>query len=119
MRRQFKKTDSSKLRTAISEKITALGKDDLDSKEKIDKQMQALINIIQQAIEASTPLVNISHRSKPGFDWECKEAQVKAHRLRKIFNQIGTKEAWKDYKIVRLEAEYIIKKANRKAYWKS
>ena len=110
LRRQFKKTDTSKLRTAMSEKITALRKDDLDSKEKIDEQVQALVNVIQQAIEASTPLVKISHRSKPGFDRECKEAQVKARRLRKIFNRRGTEEAWEDYKIARSKAGYVIRK---------
>ena len=62
LRCQFKKTDTSKLQTTISEKITALRKDNLDSKEKIDEQVQALVNIIQQAIEASTSLVKISHR---------------------------------------------------------
>lgn len=65
----------------------------MDSKKKIDKQVLALVNVIQQAIEVSTLLVKISHRSKLGFDWEYKETQVKARRLCKIFNQIGTKEA--------------------------
>lgn len=88
----------------------------MDSKEKIDKQVQTLINIIQQAIEALTPLIKISHRSKPEFDQECKEAQVKARRLRKIFNRIGTEEAWEDYKIACSEAGYIIKKTSKKAY---
>lgn len=46
LRHQFKKMDTSKLQTIISKKITALRKDDLDSKEKIDKQVQALVNVI-------------------------------------------------------------------------
>lgn len=73
MRRKFKKTDTLKLWIIISEKITALRKDNLDLKERIDQQGQALVNVIQQAIEALTPLVKISHRSKPEFDRECKE----------------------------------------------
>lgn len=74
MRCQFKKTDISKLQTAINKKIIALKKDDLDSKKKIDKQVQALVNIIQLAIEASTLLIKISHTLKPKFDQQCKKA---------------------------------------------
>lgn len=81
--------------------------------------MQASVNVIQQVIEVSTPLVKISHRSKPGFDQKCKEAQVKARRLREIFNRTGTEEAWEDYKIACSEAGYIIRKASRKAYLES
>lgn len=86
LRRQFKKTDILKLRAAINKKISDLSRHDLDSKEKIDKEVQALFSIIQEAIEVSAPLVKISPRSKPGFDRECKKAQVQAQGLRRIFN---------------------------------
>lgn len=71
LRRQFKKTDIPKLRAVINEKISDLSRHNLDSKEKTDQQVQALVNIIQEAIYVSTPLVKISPRSKPGFDREC------------------------------------------------
>lgn len=119
LRRQFKKTDIPKLQAAINEKISDLSRHNLDSKEKIDEQVLALVSIIQEAIEVSTPKVKISPRSKPGFDRESKEAQVKARRLRKIFNRRGTEEAWENYKKARSEAGYIIRKASRNAYRES
>lgn len=118
-RHQFKRTDIQKLRQAMSEKTLALGNLDLDSTEKIDNQVQALVKAIQEAVEISTPMVKICSRSKPGFTLECKEAQMKARRLRKIFNRLGTEEAWEEYRAARLEAGYIIRKASRKAYRES
>ena len=103
----------------MSEKALALRNLDLDSTEKIDNQVQALVKAIQEAVEISTPMVKICSRSKPGFTLECKEAQMKARRLRKIFNRLGTEEAWEEYRAARLEAGYIIRKASRKAYRKS
>lgn len=118
-RHQFKRTDIQKLRQAISEKILALENLDLDSTGKIDNLVQALVKAIQEAVEISTPMVKICSRSKPGFTLECKEAQMKARRLRKIFNRLGTEEAWEEYRASRLEAGYIIRKTSRKAYRES
>ncbi len=118
-RHQFKRTDIQKLRQAMSEKVLALGNLDLDSTEKIDNQVQALVKAIQEGVEISTPMLKICSRSKLGFTLECKEAQMRARRLRKIFNRLGTEEAWAEYRAARLEAGYIIRKASRKAYWES
>ena len=65
----------------MSEKVIAFKNLDLDSTEKIDNQVQALVKAIQEAVEISTPMVKICSRSKPGFILECKEAQMKALRL--------------------------------------
>lgn len=115
-RHQFKRTYIQKLRQAMSKNVFALEKLDLDSIEKIDNLVQALVKAIQEAIEIFTPIVKICFRSKPGFTLECKEAQIKARRLRKIFNRLGTEEAWEEYRAARLEAGYIIRKASQKAY---
>lgn len=70
----------------MSEKVFTLGNLNLDSTEKIDNQVQALVKAIQEAIEISTLMVQICSRSKPGFTLKCKEAQMKAQRLQKLFN---------------------------------
>ncbi len=96
-----------------------MGNLDLDSTEKIDNQVQALAKAIQEAVEISTPMVEICSRSKPGFTLECKKARMKARRLRKIFNRLGTDEAWEEYRAARSEAGYISRKASRKGYRES
>ncbi len=104
----------------MSKKVIAFGANlDPDSKQKIDNQVQALVKTIQEAVEISTPMVKICSRSKPGFILECKEAQMKARRLQKIFNRLGTDEAWEKYSAAHSEAGYIIRKACRKAYRES
>ena len=70
----------------MSEKVLALKNLDLDSTEKFDNQVLALDKAIQEPVEISTPMVKVCSRSKPGFTLECKEAPMKARRLRKIFN---------------------------------
>ncbi len=65
----------------MSEKVIAFGKLDLDSTEKIDNQVQALVKAIQEAVEISTPMLKICFRSKPGFTLESKEEQMKVRRL--------------------------------------
>lgn len=82
----------------MSEKITTLNKNFLNSKKSINEQVQALINAIQEVMEISMPLVKISYKWKPGFDQECKKMQVKAWRLRKTFNWQKTEQTLKDIK---------------------
>lgn len=65
----------------MSEQAFALRNFDLDCKEKIDNQVQALFKAIQEAVEISTPMVKIYFRLKTGFTLECKEAQMKMRRL--------------------------------------
>ncbi len=110
VRHQSKRTDIQKLQKAMSEKVIAFGNLDLDSTEKIDNQVQALVKAIQEAVEISIPMVKICSRSKPGFTLGCREAEMKARRLRKMFNRLGTDEAWEEYRAAHSEAGYIIKK---------
>lgn len=51
-----------KLQTSMSEKITTLNKDFLNSKKSFDEQVQGLINAIQEVIEISMPLVKIRYK---------------------------------------------------------
>ncbi len=118
-RHQLKRTDIQKLRQTMSEKVIAFRNLDLGSTKKIDNQVQALVKAIQEAVEISTPMVKMCSKSKPGFTLECKEAQMEARRLRKIFNRLGTDEAWEEYRAARSQAGYIIRKASQKAYRES
>lgn len=91
----------------------------LQSRGDIDKFFEELVLVINKSIEAFTPLQRITARSKPGFNAECKAAQMRARQLRKRLNRLGTDNAWGDYRLARLEAGYIIRKACRKAFRES
>ena len=51
---------------------------------ELDKKVISLVNAIDKAIDVSTPRARLCLRSVPGFDKECKNAQMKARRLKKI-----------------------------------
>ena len=54
---------------------------------KLDEKVIFLVNAIDKAIDASTPRARLCLRSVPGFDKKCKDAQMKAKRLKKIWKK--------------------------------
>lgn len=118
-KRQFRKTDRKRLLERFSEEIQTLPESQLKTKEEIDEQVRLVITAIQRSIEFSTPLVRICKRSVPGFDCECKEAQMRARRLHKVFQRDGTEENWHRYVEARSFKKSVIKKAKRREYRES
>lgn len=86
------------------------------TKAEIDRQIDNLIKAIQDAIELSTPFINISPYMRPGFKAECKEAQKIAKKLKKRWKKLGTVESWEAFWEARNRKGRIIKKAMRKQY---
>ncbi len=118
-KRQFKETNIEVLCEVMLNDSVRISDLPLQSINDIDKFLEALVSAINKSIIASTSLRRITARSKPGFNAECKAAQMRACHLRKRFNRLGTNNAWKDYRMARLEARYIIQKASRKAFRES
>ncbi len=119
LRRQFKKTDLKVMREVMLRESARMSNLPLHTKDDVDGFVEKLVSIINKSIEASTPIQKITTWSKPGFNSECREAQMRARQLRKRFNRIGSDDAWENYRLARLEAGYIIRKACRKAYKES
>ena len=86
---------------------------------ELDIKVHSLINAIDIAMTLAIPKARLSPKSVPGFDEECKEMQMKARRLKKIWKKEGTEESWEDFRIARAEKGRVIAKAKRKAYRKS
>lgn len=87
-----------------------------NSRQGLDCQIEAIIAAIQGAINASTPWIKISPHSRPGFIPKCKEAQLKAKRLKRRWRKIGTEEAWEAFREARNQKARIIKKAMKLQY---
>ncbi len=81
--------------------------------------MYFLISAIETAIALAIPKARLSPKSVPGFDKECKETQMKAGRLKKIWKKEGTIESWKEFRLARAEKSRVIANAKRKVYRKS
>ena len=86
------------------------------SRDQLDKAVQDLFAIIDKAAKAATPIANITPRSKPGFDEECKEAQMICRRLKKRRMKLLTNEAWEDYRLARNYKNHLITKKSNAAY---
>lgn len=78
--------------------------------------VQELTDVIQAAIEASTPLGLILARSKVGFDDACKEIQMETRRLKKRYMRVGTEESWEEFRSARNYKNRMIARASRKAF---
>ncbi len=65
----------------------------LQSINDIDKFLEELVSAMNKSIIASTSLRRITARSKPGFNAECKAAQMQALHLQKRFNRLGTDDS--------------------------
>lgn len=84
-RRRFTKTNTSKFLETLQaglDPVTAYL--DLKSERSIDQAVSRLVNQINEAINASTPLARTCTVKLPrGFDSECKEAQMRCRQLKK------------------------------------
>lgn len=72
--------------------------------------MDTLVVALTKAIDASTSMLRVSPRSIPGFDKECKEAQMKAHCQKKKFKKEPLPELWEEYRQVRAFKGMLISK---------
>lgn len=82
----------------------------------LDLQIQSLANALSKALNESAPDLKICARSKAGFNEECKEAQMRARRLKKVWKANPSEETWEDLRVARNYKGTLIKKALRQAY---
>lgn len=66
----------------------------------------------------STPKQQLCARSILGFDEECKKAQMRAHWLKKIYNQNPSVENWEEYRVARAVKGRLINKKKQNGYRK-
>ena len=118
-KRHFKKTDPEKLRSQMEEELKHLRVHWPETTEDLEQQVEGLITAIHRSIEVSTPMLRICKRSVPGFDEECKEAQMRARRLRKHFMKTHDEVDWEVYVLARNETKSLIRRKKRKEYRES
>lgn len=86
-KKYFKKTDIKKLVDTLKGKLTGRVQTSPKSTQELDQQVDVLVVTFTKAIDASTPMLQVSPRSIPGFDKKCKEVQMKACPLKKKFKK--------------------------------
>lgn len=54
---------------------------------ELDEKVISLVEAIEIAMDAFIPKARLCPRSVPGFDKDCKDAQMRARRLKKIWEK--------------------------------
>ena len=114
-RRNWNATDEKKLIQKIEEDLQAR---DLSqaSPPQIEAQCQKLIDVVQSAIETSTPWANPSAWSNPDFDEECKAAVKEVRRLRRRHTRTKDPYDWMCYSEARNAKARLVKRTLSRAH---
>lgn len=72
---------------------------------------EALVTTRSKLIKTSILIQIIRTRSKSESNTEFNTTQINACWLQKCFNWLISDDSWEDYKLVQLEAGYVIQKA--------
>ncbi len=60
---------------------------------ELDEKVLSLVKAIDTAMDISIPKTRLCSKSIPGFDEQCKDAQMRARRLKEIWKKEGTEES--------------------------
>ena len=80
----------------------------------IDEQTNQIVQAINTAIIQNCPESRVCPKSVPGWTPEIKDAQMQARRLRRKHQEVGTEQAWEEYRTARNLKGRLIKKLLRK-----
>ena len=89
------------------------------SAKKLDEKVISLVKAIDIVIDASIPKSKLCARSISEFDEDCKDAQMRARRLKKIWKKEGTKDSWEAFRLIWAEKGQVIAKVKKIEYHES
>ncbi|KZL74753.1 zinc finger protein [Colletotrichum incanum] len=87
-----------------------------DNQTALDGYVEATIEAILTAIEASVPAKVLSPKSRTGWSEECANILAEAKRLRRVYSDQQTEESWEAYRAARNKKGRIIRKALQQAH---
>lgn len=114
-RRQWIKTDVPKLRTTVSANLPQPS-DCLADRESIDLSVAHIIKALEAGIEESTPWTNLSPRSIPGFNQECKDLCTHVQQLRRRWQWSRLEDDYEAYRVARNKKGRFTQKLLRSTY---
>ncbi|KAJ5121346.1 uncharacterized protein N7515_009307 [Penicillium bovifimosum] len=114
-RRNWSATDDKKFVQEIEQGLQTGGLDQAGP-EEIEAKCQGLIDVIQTAIEESTPWTRPSEWSNPDFDDECKAAVEEVRRLRRRHTKTQDAYDWMCYTKARNVKSRLLKKKLSRAH---
>ncbi|OHW97034.1 reverse transcriptase [Colletotrichum incanum] len=86
------------------------------TKTALDGYVEATVEAISTAIEASVPAKAPSPKSRTGWTEECANTLAEAKRLRRVYSEQQTEESWETYREARNRKGHVIRKALQRAH---
>ena len=83
----------------------------LQTKAQIDQTAEDLVEAITRAVDVSTPKVKLSHRMRPGWSDECREALKAVKRARRRYQAYGGWEELREWKQLEQKKKKILARA--------
>ncbi|OOQ86154.1 putative reverse transcriptase [Penicillium brasilianum] len=114
-RRNWKAMDVEKFRTFVSANLQDWMRQ-VTSPQDIDRAINHLINITNQAAQKSTPWARPSTWARQGWTPECTEAIKAARRQYRRYTRTHDEEDWKEYTSARNAKGRVIGKAMKKGF---
>ena len=93
-RRLFKKTDRKQFTRVLANNLPCVTQ--IPTEGKLDETVEAVIQALQLAVEASTPEAKICPRSIPVFTDECRDAIQEVKRAQRRWKNWGGEENWEE-----------------------
>lgn len=113
-RRNFKKTDPQKLQSFVQENLGPIRK--LQGAAHIEYATDHLVEVIQRAIQISTPWATPSQYANPDFTPECKDIVKLTRRLRRLYTLTHNNEDWQQYTATRNLKKRLVAKTLRNGH---
>jgi ribonuclease HI len=88
----------------------------LTTPRQIDEAVEHFIDIINRAVEESTPWAKPSQYANPSFTRECRQAVKETRRLFRCYVATHSEEDWEVYKLARNQKGRVVKRALRAGF---
>lgn len=87
--------------------------------DELEKKVISLINTIKKAIDASISRAKLCLRSVLWLYKECKGAEIKTRKIKKIWKKEKKEESWEKFRLGWVKKDRVIAKVKKRAYRES
>jgi hypothetical protein len=116
-RRNWKAMDTEKFDKFVAANLRQMPLlQSLDTPQQIDTALEHFMEVINQAVQESTPWANPSKWANPSFTDECKQAVKATRRSFRRYVASHSEEDWETYKLTRNQKGRVIKRALRSGF---
>jgi ribonuclease HI len=115
-RRNWKAMETDKFDKFVASNLRMPLTQNLNTPQQIDAAADHFIEVINRAVEESTPWAKPSQYANPSFTGECRQAVKETRRLFRRYVATHSEEDWEVYKLARNQKGRVVKRALRAGF---